>query len=132
MVTPPKGDYASVPLNDAGRKVADGWDHGEGRQCEAYGAAGLMRIPTRVHITWEDDNTLKVETDAGVADAALLLRPGSQAGPGRARTLQGHSLAEWERPAAAVAAAGASRRQPARWPPTSMRRRVAAQERRAL
>ena len=26
MVTPAKGDYASVPLNPEGRKVADGWD----------------------------------------------------------------------------------------------------------
>ena len=26
MVTPPKGDTASVPLNPAGRKVADAWD----------------------------------------------------------------------------------------------------------
>ena len=26
MVTPPKGNYASVPLNDAGKKAADAWD----------------------------------------------------------------------------------------------------------
>ena len=26
MVTPKKGDYASVPLNPEGRKVADAWD----------------------------------------------------------------------------------------------------------
>ena len=26
MVTPPKGDYASVPLNAEGRRVADTWD----------------------------------------------------------------------------------------------------------
>jgi len=26
MVTPPKGDYASVPLNAEARKVADAWD----------------------------------------------------------------------------------------------------------
>jgi len=26
MVTPPKGDFASVPLNDEGRKVVDAWD----------------------------------------------------------------------------------------------------------
>ena len=26
MVTPPKGDYASVPLNAEARRVADAWD----------------------------------------------------------------------------------------------------------
>src|ERR1700704_6061505 len=25
MLTPPKGDYASVPMNDEGRRVADTW-----------------------------------------------------------------------------------------------------------
>src|SRR5215471_19919027 len=68
MVTPPKGDYSSVPLNDAGRKVADGWDaakdEAEGLQCKAYGAAGIMRLPTRLRITWADGQTLKMETDA--------------------------------------------------------------------
>src|ERR1700746_2384529 len=43
MVTPPKGDYASVPLSQAGRKAADAWDPAkdiaDGNQCKAYGAA---------------------------------------------------------------------------------------------
>jgi len=70
MVTPPKGDFASVPLNDAGRKAGDQWDPArdevEGLQCKAYGAAGIMRLPTRLHITWADDQTLRIETDAGM------------------------------------------------------------------
>ena len=69
MVTPPKGDYASVPLNPEGRKAADAWDlsadNAAGNQCRAFGAAGLMRMPTRVRISWQDDNTLKLESDAG-------------------------------------------------------------------
>src|SRR5256714_13567944 len=69
MVTPPKGDYASVPLNAEGRKVADTWDPAkdrtDGNVCRAYGAGAIMRMPTRLHITWQDANTLKVETDAG-------------------------------------------------------------------
>src|ERR1043166_8577905 len=65
MVTPPKGDYASVPLNPAGTKVADTWDPSKDGSCLAYGAAGLMRIPTRLHITWEGESTVKIETDAG-------------------------------------------------------------------
>src|ERR1700688_3162044 len=46
MVTPAKGDYASVPLNPEGRKVADTWDpakdEASGSQCKSYGAAALM------------------------------------------------------------------------------------------
>src|SRR5688500_2609920 len=37
MVTPPKGDYASVPLNDEGRRVADQWDAAQDGDCKAYG-----------------------------------------------------------------------------------------------
>src|SRR5512143_2765106 len=54
MITPPKGDYASVPLNAAARQVADRWDPAAdtaaGEQCRAFGAGGLMRLPTRVKI----------------------------------------------------------------------------------
>src|ERR1700741_2685610 len=69
MVTPAKGDYASVPLNAEGRKLADAWDPAKdeaaGNQCKAYGAPAIMRVPGRLHITWQDDNTLKIEADSG-------------------------------------------------------------------
>jgi len=69
MLTPAKGDITSIPLNPVGRKTAEAWDPAKdeaaGNQCKAYGAPGLMRLPTRLHITWQDDNTLKVETDEG-------------------------------------------------------------------
>src|SRR5438874_302857 len=69
MVTPPKGDYASVPLNAEGRKVADAWnaakDEAAGEQCKAYGAPGLIRLPERLHIFWDNDATLHMDTDAG-------------------------------------------------------------------
>ena len=65
MVTPPKGDYASVPLNDEGRRVADQWDPAQDGACEAYGAAALLRMPTRLRIRWQGDDRLVVETDAG-------------------------------------------------------------------
>jgi hypothetical protein len=99
MVTPPKGDYASVPLNDAGRKLADTWETSKDGRCEAYGAAALMRMPTRLHITWESDTVLKIDTDAGQQTRRLLFdksRP-----PPTSRSLQGFSLAEWDRPARA-------------------------------
>ena len=69
MVTPPKGDFASVPLNDAGQKLANAWDPARdvaaGEQCRAFGAAGLMRMPIRLRISWQDETTLKLETDNG-------------------------------------------------------------------
>src|SRR6476620_1501570 len=61
MVTPAKGDFASIPLNAAGRTAGNAWDPAKdeaaGEQCRAYGAPAVMRIPGRVHITWADDNT---------------------------------------------------------------------------
>jgi hypothetical protein len=93
MVTPPKGDYASVPLNDEGRKVADTWTPAMDGRCEAYGAGGLMRLPTRVRITWQDPNTLKIETDAGTQTRVLHF---GEARPSTERSLQGQSVATWE------------------------------------
>ena len=93
MVTPPKGDYASVPLNDEGRKVADTWTPAMDGRCEAYGAGGLMRLPTRVHITWQDPATVKIETDAGTQTRLLHL---GESRPPADRSLQGYSVASWE------------------------------------
>jgi hypothetical protein len=97
MVTPPKGDVASVPINAEARKIAESWDPKLDGSCLAYGAAGLMRMPTRLNITWENDRTLKIDTDAGVQTRRLLFeRPASPPAP----SLQGLSIAEWERPGA--------------------------------
>ena len=98
MITPPKGDYASLPLNPEGRKVADTWDPAKdeaaGLQCKSYGAAGLMRVPGRLHITWQDDNTLKIETDAGTQ--TRLFHFGVEKAPPGEPTWQGYSIATWE------------------------------------
>ena len=74
MITPRKGDYQPVPMTPEARKVADAWDpaadEASGNQCKAYGAGAIMRLAARFHITWQDDNTLRVESDCGHADAA--------------------------------------------------------------
>jgi len=93
MVTPPKGDYTSIPLSDEGRRVAFTWDPGTDGSCKAYGAAGLMRMPTRLNISWQGDDALKVESDAGQQTRVLQFSP---KGPPGARSLQGFSVAEWE------------------------------------
>ena len=98
MVTPAKGDYMSIPITAAAQKVADAWDpardEAAGEQCKAYGAPGLMRAPTRLNISWMDDNTLKVEADYGMQ--TRLLHFGNWKSPGGAPTWQGESVARWE------------------------------------
>jgi hypothetical protein len=102
MVTPAKGDYASVPLNPEGRKVADAWDlahdKASGNLCRAFGAGALLRLPLRVHITWQDDATLVVETDAGRQQRLFHFGvSGVSSVPvaAGARGWQGWSVAEW-------------------------------------
>jgi hypothetical protein len=100
MVTPAREDFVGVPLNQAGRKIGAAWDpardEAEGNQCKAYGAAAIMRTPTRLRISWQDDQTLKVETDNGTQ--TRLLHFGSAASASGERTWQGHSVAAWEGP----------------------------------
>jgi len=93
MTTPPKGDFISIPLSDEGRRVAFQWDPKTEGSCKAYGAAGLMHIPTRLNVSWQGDEVLKVESDAGRQTRLLQFAPKSAPG---ARSLQGFSVAEWE------------------------------------
>jgi hypothetical protein len=97
MVTPAKGDYTSVPLNPEGRKQADTWDPAKdeaaGNQCKAYAAPFIMRLPGRVHITWQDDNTLKVEKDSGTQ--TRLFHFGATA-PAQGGDWQGVAVAAWD------------------------------------
>ena len=75
MVTPPKGDVASVPVSPEGRKTAQAWDpaadNASGNQCKAFGVGGIMRQPGRLRISWQDDETLKLEFDAGTQTRLL-------------------------------------------------------------
>lgn len=96
MMTPPEGDLPGVPLNEAGQKMADAWDPEEDTEpedaCRYYGAPHLMRIPTRLHITWETPNILRIETDNG-RQVRRLHFGDAPAPEGRSR--QGFSRAEW-------------------------------------
>jgi hypothetical protein len=102
MVTPPKGDFPSIPLNMDGQRVTEAWDpardEAAGEQCKAYGAPGLMRGPTRLRIGWLDDSTLRLETDYGMQ--TRVFRFGNSTQTPAARSWQGTSRAEWNvRPA---------------------------------
>jgi hypothetical protein len=96
MITPPKGDIVSIPLSLAGQQAAEAWDPAKdeaaGEQCKAYGAPGLMRGPIRMRISWQDDTTLKVETDYGMQTRLLRF---SNAGQGGAKSWQGTTSAQW-------------------------------------
>ena len=97
MVTPTKGDTSSVPLNPAGRKVADAWDlaadRTRGDVCKAFGPPSLIRLPGRLRIRWENDDTMLLEFDAGTQARRLHFRPMPAAAP----SLQGQSQAKWFR-----------------------------------
>jgi hypothetical protein len=98
MVTPLKGDAASVPITDAARKIVDSWDpakdEASGLACKAYGAPAIMRVPGRLHITWQDENTLKIETDAGMQ--TRLFHFGGTKPKSLEPSWQGYSAARWE------------------------------------
>jgi hypothetical protein len=96
MVTPPKGQYDALTLNAEGRRVGNTWDPDRdekaGEQCKAYGAANIMRLPGRLHITWENDTTLRIDTDTGTQTRRLHF---DSVPPGDPSWL-GHSAASWE------------------------------------
>jgi hypothetical protein len=106
VVTPPKGDYTSVPVNAAGRKAADTWDpardEAAGEACRAYGVGGVMRLPGRLRIGWQDDRTLRIETDAG--SQTRLLTFGQS--PSQGGDWQGSSMASWDRSQSVMGAGG--------------------------
>ena len=108
MITPPKGDYANIPVNAEARRIGDAWDPAKdeaaGEQCRAYAAPAIMREPGRLHITWKDDTTLQIETDAGMQTRVFhwAATPPQDSAP----TWQGYSVARWEPSPQPVAGAG--------------------------
>jgi len=99
MLTPAKGNVDYVPINAEGRRIAGEWDPATdtaaGEACKAYGPPGVMRLPTRLHVTWQDPNTLKIEIDNGTQ--TRLLRFGDAQVPASEQpSTQGYSIAQWE------------------------------------
>ena len=122
MLTAPRGDFGSgppgaivnpntseaigtgenpaaqgnIPYNIKGAQAALKWDpakdEAEGNLCKAYGAPGVMRQPTHLHITWQDDNALKIEADYGTQTRLLHFGP---APAGLQSSGQGYSAASW-------------------------------------
>jgi hypothetical protein len=98
MVTPAKGEYRRIPSSPAALPLINSWDPAAderaGNQCKSYGAGNIMNVPGRLHITWQDADTLKVETDAGTQTRLFRFSPRASAAP--ERSWQGESAATWE------------------------------------
>ena len=97
MVTPKKGVFETLTLNNEGRKIGESWDPARdeagGEACRSYGAANIMRVPGRLHITWQDASTLRIDTDAGTQTRLFKFGPASAPGE---PTWQGQSVAQWQ------------------------------------
>jgi hypothetical protein len=109
MVTPAKGEYRRIPASPAAIPIINAWDpvadQRAGNQCKSYGAGAIMSVPGRLRITWQDADTLRIDTDAGTQTRLLRFTAraaSSRSGP----TWQGESIAQWER----VAGGGGSLR----------------------
>jgi hypothetical protein len=107
MVTPAKGEYRRIPASPAALPIINAWDpvadQRAGNQCKSYGAAAIMSVPGRLHITWQDADTLRIDTDAGTQTRLIRFTaraPGDTSASASRPTWQGESIARWERVAA--------------------------------
>ncbi len=100
MVTPAPGDYQGVPMTPAAIAVADAWDpakeEASGEPCKSYGAPAILRVPENLHITWQDDQTLRMDTDTAGKQTRIFHFGGWKA-PEGPHPLQGDSVAAWEK-----------------------------------
>jgi hypothetical protein len=98
MVTPAKGEYRRIPVTPAALPFSNNWDPAAddraGNQCKSYGAGAIMSVPGRLHITWQDADTLRVDTDAGTQTRLFHFSARAAAS---APNWQGDSIATWER-----------------------------------
>ena len=99
MVTPAKGEYRRIPASPAALPIINAWDPSAderaGNQCKSYGAAAIMTVPGRLRITWQDANTLRIDTDAGTQTRLFRFSPRPSSSPARP-SWQGESIARWE------------------------------------
>jgi hypothetical protein len=102
MVTPPKGEYRRIPASRAALPLINAWDPAAdqraGNQCKSYGAGNIMSVPARLHITWQDASTLRIDIDSGTQTRLLRFSTAASAAtsPPGPRSWQGDSTATWE------------------------------------
>src|SRR5262245_17358101 len=103
MVTPAKGEYRRIPVSPAAVPIINAWDPAAddraGNQCKSFGAGAIMTVPGRLHITWQDASTLRIDTDAGKQTRLLRFATTTSPTPAAkpaAPSWQGDSAAAWE------------------------------------
>ena len=100
MVTPAKGEYRRIPSSPAALPIINAWDPAAderaGNQCKSYGAGAIMSVPGRLHITWQDADTLRIDADAGTQTRLFRFSPSATSSSGSPRGWQGESTAAWE------------------------------------
>jgi hypothetical protein len=100
MVTPAKGEYRRIPVSRSALTLINAWDpvadERAGNQCRSYGAGNIMSVPGRLHITWQDADTLRIDTDAGTQTRLLHFGSRPAASSPSTRSWQGESAATWE------------------------------------
>jgi hypothetical protein len=105
----PFGGQGNIPYNAEGKRLSRNWDpakdEASGNACAAYGAGGIMRLATHLHISWQDQNTMRMDLDAGnqtrvfYFSATPPARGPDATAPGGASsepTMQGNSIARWK------------------------------------
>lgn len=103
MVTPAKGEYRRIPSSPPALPLINAWDPAAderaGNQCKSYGAGAIMNVPGRLHITWQDANTLRMDTDAGTQTRLFHFSTSAPSGASASAppSWQGESIATWER-----------------------------------
>lgn len=94
---PRLGERNGIPMNAEAREIALAWDanrdEAAGERCKAYGAPNIMRLPGRIRISWRDDQTLMLETEAGTQTRVFEFGSPTARGGG----WQGVSRAAWDR-----------------------------------
>lgn len=100
MLTASKGDAGSLPVNAEARKAAESWDpqadQAAGEACRVNGAVGNIRRPGRLHISWADDKTLKLDFSAG-DQSRLIFFDSADLPAAMEPSWQGQSLGDWVR-----------------------------------
>jgi hypothetical protein len=103
MVTPAKGEYRRIPVSPAAVPIINAWDPTAdtraGNQCKSYGAGAIMNVPARLHVTWQDADTLRIDIDAGTQTRLFRFTPRASSS-GTKPSWQGESTARWEQLAA--------------------------------
>ena len=105
MLTPPKGNADYLPVNAEARRVMDEWDPAKdeaaGEACRGYGAGGVMRLPGRLHITWENDNAAARWISTPARRRAAFSSAPAPAAPPASRRGRARRAARWQLPGGA-------------------------------